>query len=173
MWTAKWFPRKGYLIKYLKFSEVQSERKWRKRWRIRDRRRKRNGGPRGREKGRWGSWCRRIERGQCKLLSAVRNLRMQSWSVENFSLIVFWFLFQGTLHGQGPKKTGRMGRRLKFLFFNFFLEIDLIAVFFTVFYHHHYQMQGFIFMSFILISLFNTRFRSHLISFHFFFFNKK
>ena len=28
-------------------------------------------------------------------------------------------------------------------------------------------------MSFILISLFNTRFRSHLISFHFFFFSKK
>ena len=28
-------------------------------------------------------------------------------------------------------------------------------------------------MSFILISLFNTRFRSHLVSFHFFFFNKK
>ena len=36
-----------------------------------------------------------------------------------------------------------------------------------MFYHHHYQMQGFVFMSFILISLFNTRFRSHLISFHF------
>ena len=34
-------------------------------------------------------------------------------------------------------------------------------------------MQGFVFMSFILISLFNTRFRSHLVSFHFFFFNKK
>ena len=34
-------------------------------------------------------------------------------------------------------------------------------------------MQGFVFMSFILISLFNTRFCSHLISFHFFFFNKK
>ena len=30
-------------------------------------------------------------------------------------------------------------------------------------------MQGFVFMSFILISLFNTRFRSHLISFHFIF----
>ena len=28
-------------------------------------------------------------------------------------------------------------------------------------------------MSFILISLFNTRFRSHLISFHFFFFKNK
>ena len=34
-------------------------------------------------------------------------------------------------------------------------------------------MQGFIFMSFILISLFNTRFRSHLVSFHFFFFKNK
>ena len=34
-------------------------------------------------------------------------------------------------------------------------------------------MQGFVFMSFILISLFNTRFHSHLVSFHFFFFNKK
>ena len=28
-------------------------------------------------------------------------------------------------------------------------------------------------MSFILISLFNARFHSHLVSFHFFFFNKK
>ena len=34
-------------------------------------------------------------------------------------------------------------------------------------------MQGFIFMSFILISLFNTRFHSHLISFHFFFLKNK
>ena len=173
MWTAKWFPRKGYLIKYLKFSEVQSERKWRKRRRIRDRRRKRNGGPGGREKGRRGGWCGQIERGQCKLLSAVWNLRMRSWSVENFPLIVFWFLFQGTLHGQGPKKTGGMGRRLKFLFFNFFFVNRFDCCIFLVFYHHHYQMQGFVFMSFILISLFNTRFRFHLISFHFFFFNKK
>ena len=34
-------------------------------------------------------------------------------------------------------------------------------------------MQGFVFMSFILISLFNTRFQSHLISFHFSFFKNK
>ena len=89
----------GNLIKYLKFSEVQSEREWRKRWRIRGRSRKMNGGPRGKEKGRWGSWCGLIERGLCKLLSAVRNLRMRSWSVENFPLIFFWFLFQGRVHG--------------------------------------------------------------------------
>ena len=151
MWTAKWFPRKGYLIKYLKFSEVQSERKWRKRWRIRERRRKRNGGPGGREKGRLGGWCRRIERGQCKLLSAVQNLRMRSWSVENFPLIVFWFLFQGTLHGQGPKKTGGMGRRLKFLLFYFFLQIDLIVVFFY---------------SVLPSSLSNARLRFHVIHPH-------
>ena len=31
----------------------------------------------------------------------------------------------------------------------------------TVFYHHHYSMQGFVFISFILISLFNARFRFH------------
>ena len=31
----------------------------------------------------------RIERGQCKLLSTVQNVRMRSWSVENFPLIVF------------------------------------------------------------------------------------
>ena len=34
-------------------------------------------------------------------------------------------------------------------------------------------MQGFIFMSFILTSLFNTRFHSHLVSFHFSFFKNK
>ena len=34
-------------------------------------------------------------------------------------------------------------------------------------------MQGFVFMSFILISLFNTRFHSHLISFHFSFLKNK
>ena len=34
-------------------------------------------------------------------------------------------------------------------------------------------MQGIIFMSFTLISLFNTRFLSHLVSFHFFFFKNK
>ena len=34
-------------------------------------------------------------------------------------------------------------------------------------------MQGFVFMSFILISLFKTRFCSHLVSFHFFFFKNK
>ena len=34
-------------------------------------------------------------------------------------------------------------------------------------------MQGFVFMSFILISLFNTRFHSHLVSFHFCFFKNK
>ena len=47
---------------------------------------------------------------------------MQSWSVENFPLIVFQFLFQGTLHGQGPKKTGGMGRRLVFRWFKFTLK---------------------------------------------------
>ena len=40
---------------------------------MRDRRRKRNGGPGGREKGRRGGSCGWIERGQCKLLSTVRN----------------------------------------------------------------------------------------------------
>ena len=82
----------GYLIKFLKFSEVQSKREWRKRKRIRGRRKKRSGGPGGREKGRQGSWWGQIERGQCKLLSAVRNLRMRSWSVvEKFS---FYFHFR-------------------------------------------------------------------------------
>ena len=66
---------------------MQSERELRKRRRIRGRRRKRNGGSGGREKGRQGGRCRWIERGLCLLLSAVRNLRMQSWSVvEKFSL---------------------------------------------------------------------------------------
>ena len=34
------------------------------------------------------------------------------------------------------------------------------------FHHHHYLTQGFIFMSFILISLFYTRLHSLLVSFH-------
>ena len=121
MWTAKWFPRKGYLIKYLKFSEVQSERKWIKRQRIRDRRRKRNRGPGGREKGRWSSWCGQIERGQCKLLSAVRNLRMQSWSVENFSLIVFWFI-SGKSTWIEWDKGQQDGKKTSFYFFIFFCK---------------------------------------------------
>ena len=61
--------------------------------------------------------------------------------------------------------------RLVFIFLFFF--VNRFNCFLLVFYHPHYQMQGFVFMSFILISLFNTRFHSHLVSFHFFFFNKK
>ena len=152
---------------------MQSERDWRKRRRIRGRRRKRNGRPRGREKGRWGGWCGRIGRGQCKLLSAVRNLRMWSWSVENFPLIVFWFnYFREHYMDRVRRRQAGWEEDWSFYFFIFFVN-TFDCCFFTVFYHHHYQMQGFVFMSFILISLFNTRFCSHLVSFHFFFFNKK
>ena len=100
---------------------MQSERKWRKRRRIRDRRRKRNGGPGGREKGRRGGWCGQIERGQCKLLSAVWNLRMRSWSVENFPLIVFW-----TISGKSTwielDEGWQAGKKTSFYFFIFFVN---------------------------------------------------
>ena len=153
---------------------MQSKRDWRKRRRIRGRRRKRNGGPGGREKGRRGGWCGRIGRSQCKLLSAVRNLRMRSWSVENFPFIVFWFnYFREHYMDRVWRRQVGWEEDWSFYFFIFFCKYISLLFFFTVFYHHHFQMQGFIFMSFILISLFNTRFHSHLVSFHFFLFNKK
>ena len=45
--------------------------------------------------------------------------------------------------------------------FNFFIFFNVNSFLCTVFYHHHYSMQGFVFISFILISLFNARFRFH------------
>ena len=46
------------------------------------------------------------------------------------------------------------------VFYKFFFNVLLM---FCIF-HHHYLMQGIVFMLFILISLFNARFHSHLIS---------
>ena len=98
------------------------------------------------------SWWGQIGRGQCKLLSAVRNLRMWSWSVvEKFSLNCLLISISGKSTWTELDKGRRDGNKTSF--FNFFL----------IFYF---------FMSFILISLFNTRFHSHLVSFHFFFFKK-
>ena len=56
------------------------------------------------------------------------------------------------LHGQGLKETGGMGRRLKFLFFYFFLYIDFLIVFFLY--------------SFLPSSLLNARLRFHVIHPH-------
>ena len=50
--------------------------------------------------------------------------------------------------------------------FYFFIFFNVNSFLCTVFYYHHYSMQGFIFISFILISLFNARFRFHLIHPH-------
>ena len=154
---------------------MQSEGELRRRRRMWGGSRKKNGGPGGREKGRWGSWGGRIERGQCKLLSAVRNLRMRSWSVENFPLIVIWFnYFREHYMDRVWRRQAGWEEDWSFYFFIFFVNrFDCCFLFFfTVFYHHHYQMQGFVFMWFILISLFNTRFRSHLVSFQYFIFKK-
>ena len=138
---------------------MQSKRELRKRRRIRGRRRKRNGGPLGREKGRWGSWCGQIERGLCLLLSAVRNLRMRSWSVvEKFSLkLSFDFYFMD-------------GKKIEVFIFLFFLLIDLFVVFFVQCFtiiiikckasfschssSSHYSTKGFILISFHFIFLF-------------------
>ena len=153
---------------------MQSERDWRKRRRIRGRRRKRNGGPRGREKGRWGGWCGWIGRGQCKLLSAVRNLRMRSWSVENFPLIVFWFnYFREHYMDRVRRRQAGWEEDWSFYFLIFFCKYIWLLFFlqcFTIiiikckasFSCHssssHYSTQGFVLISF---------------SFNFFFFNKK
>ena len=56
------------------------------------------------------------------------------------------------LHGQGPKETGGMGRRLKFLFFNFFFVNRFLDCFF--------------FVQFLPSSLLNARLRFHVIHPH-------
>ena len=62
-------------------------------------------------------------------------LLVSNWKIA----VIFLFSFQGTLHGQGLKETGGMGRRLKFLFFNFFFVNRFLDCFFLYsFYHHHY-----------------------------------
>ena len=56
------------------------------------------------------------------------------------------------LHGQGPKVTGGMGRRLKFLFFYFFFVNRFVDCFF--------------FVQFLPPSLLNARLRFHVIHPH-------
>ena len=57
----------------------------------------------------------------CTVSERTFNKRQHAnakYRVESLTLYALrQFPFQGTLHGQGPKKTGGMGRRLKFLFF--------------------------------------------------------
>ena len=112
---------------------MQSERDWRKRRRIRGRRRKRNGGLGGREKGRQGGWCGWIGKGQCKLLSAVRNLRMRSWSVENFPLIVFWFnYFREHYMDRVRRRQAGWEEDWSFYFLIFFCKYIWLLFFYSV-----------------------------------------
>ena len=55
------------------------------------------------------------------------------------------------LHGQGPKETGGMGRRLKFLFYYFFFVNRFV---------------DFFFVQFLPSSLLNARLRFHVIHPH-------
>ena len=98
-----------------------SERGGKKKRRTKGWRQRRRRGKEEKERDKKGGWKGQQGIGQCKLLSIVRNgasaLLVSNWKIA----LIFWFPFQGMLHGQGPKKTGGMGRKLKFLFFNFFL----------------------------------------------------
>ena len=102
---------------------MQSKGELRRRRRMQGRRRKRSGGHRGREKGRRGGWWGQIERGQCKLLSAVWNLRMRSWSVvEQFSLNCLLISISGNCTWTELEAGRRMGRKLVFIFLFFFVN---------------------------------------------------
>ena len=91
-----------------------------------------------------------------------------------FSLNCLLISISGNFTWTRSEEDRQDGKMIEiFIFLFFFVNRFGCCFFFTVFNHHHYQIQGFVFMSFILISLFNTRFHSHLVSFHFFFFNKK
>ena len=129
---------------------MQSERELRQRRRIRGRRRKRNGGPRGREKGRWGGWCGQIERGLCLLLSAVRNLRMWSWSVvEKFSLNCLLISISGNgtwIELEGGRQDGK---KIEVFIFLFFFVNRFVCCFFLY--------------SVLPSSLLNTRLHFHVI----------
>ena len=102
---------------------MQREGKLRRRRRMQGRRRKRSGGHRGREKGRRGGWWGQIERGQCKLLSAVRNLRMRSWSVvEKFSLNCLLISISGNGTWTELEEGRQDGKKTSFYFFIFFCK---------------------------------------------------
>ena len=102
-------------------------------------------------------------------------LLVSNWNIA----LIFWFSFQGTLQGQGPKETGGMGRRLKFLCFSFFFVNRFVDCFFcTVFTiiiikckasfschssSSHYSTQGFVLISFHFIFSF---LKKNIMQFH-------
>ena len=156
---------------------MRSKGELRRRRRMWGRRRKRSGGPRGREKGRWDSWCGQIERDQCLLLFIIvcssesqNAVLVSSWKI--FPWLSFDFYFREQYMDRARRRVGGMGRRMKFLFFYFFFVNSFFVFFVQCFTIIIIKCKASFFMSFILISLFNTRFRSHLISFQFFFFKK-
>ena len=64
----------------------------------------------------------RVDRGQCKLLSAVRNLRMRSWSVvEKFSLNCLLISISGKSTWTEREEGGWDGKT-SFYFFIFFCK---------------------------------------------------
>ena len=71
---------------------------------------------------------------------------------------LFHFYFQRAK--KRKRKQGRGGIVVIELFY-FFIFFNVNSFLCTVFYHHYYSMQDFVFISFILISLFNARFRFH------------
>ena len=104
-------------------------------------------------------------------------LLVSNWKIA----LIFWFSFQGTLHGQGPKETGGMGRRLKFLFFfvNRFVDCFFFCTVFTIIIikckaslschssSYHYSTQGFILISFHFIFSFLIKNKKNKILYNF------
>ena len=76
----------------------------------------------------------------CLLLSAVRNLRMWSWSVvEKFSLNCLLISISGNstwIELEGGRQDGKKNEVFIFLFF--FVNSFVCLFFCTVFYHHYY-----------------------------------
>ena len=103
-------------------------------------------------------------------------LLVSNWKIA----LIFWFSFQGTLHGQGPKATGRMGR-LVFIFLFFFVNRLVDCFFCTVFTiiiikckvsfschssSYHYSTQGFVLILFHFIFSFLKNKKVNIMQFH-------
>ena len=56
-------------------------------------------------------------RGQCKLLSAVQNLRMRSWSVENFSLNCLLISISGNVTWTRSEEDRQDGKKIEVFIF--------------------------------------------------------
>ena len=101
---------------------------------MRGRRRKRCGGPRGREKGRRGSWCRWIERGQCLLLFIIvcslesqNAVLVSSWKFSLNCLLIFYF--RERYMDRARRRAAGWEEEWSFYFFIFFCKLFFLFFF--------------------------------------------